>query len=131
MEEQKDILEVTEIDLLDELDEVDKAIIRYKLEGHNSNDIAKKIDKHRQTINKRLKKVKVQQAINELQKTALQILLDGQSEAARALKTIVKTGTDENKIRAAREILKGVLSDKIDLTGKMNVVYIDNQDKDL
>jgi len=108
--------------ILDELDELDKAIIRFKIEGHKNEWIAERTEKNRNTISRRLKKVKVQQAIEELQKKALQILLDTQSDAARELRRIVKHGTDENKIKAAKEILKGVLTEKtkLDLTSGGN-----------
>lgn len=114
----------TEINILDELDDLDKVIIRFKVEGLKDIDIAEKTEKSRQTIARRLKKVKVQQAIDELQKTALQILIDTQSDAARTLKYILKNGTDENKIKAAREILKGVLSDNHNLQLSDNILEV-------
>ena len=124
--------EQSESSILDELDELDKAIIRLKIEGHKNTEIATKLEKNRQTIDRRFKKVKVQQAIQELQKTALQILIDTQSDAARTLKYILKNGTDENKIRAAKEILKGVLSDNHNLNlndNKFEIIFI-NKTKD-
>ena len=108
--------EETESDILEDLDELDKAIIRLKLEGVKDIDIADKLERNRQTIGRRLKKVKVQKAIDEFQKNALQILIDTQSDAARELRRILKTGTDDNKIKAAKEILKGVLSDNMNLS---------------
>jgi gamma-glutamyl:cysteine ligase YbdK (ATP-grasp superfamily) len=111
----KEQLETTEVNVLDDLDELDKAIIRYRLEGFKITEIANKVEKHRDTVKKRLTKVKVEQAIKELQKEAIDILIDTQAEAARTLRHILKTGTDENKIRAAKEILKGVLSDKVNI----------------
>lgn len=109
--------ETTNINILDELDELDKAIIRYKIEGHTNNDIAEKLEKHRDTIAKRLKKVQVQQAIAELQKSALEILIETQSAAARELKRQLKHGqTDRDKREAAKEILRGVLADSPNLT---------------
>ncbi len=111
----KNMQEQTKTDILDELDELDKAIIRFKIEGLKDVEIAEKTERHRSTIATRLKKVKVQQAIQELQKTALQILIDTQSDAARELRRILKHGSDENKIKAAREILKGVLSENHNL----------------
>ena len=123
--------ESKEINILDDLDDLDKAIIKLKIEGLNVAQISEKVKKHRDTVTKRLQKVKVEQAIKELQKTALQILIDAQSDAARTLRNIMKNGTDENKIKAAKEILKGVLSDKIDLSGDINIVYADSQDKEL
>jgi len=102
-------------DLLDEIDDLDKAIIRLTIEGIRPGDIAERLGRGRTTVSKRLNKYKVQQAIKELQKNALQILLESQTDAARELRRILKTGTDENKIKAAREILKGVLSENINI----------------
>lgn len=109
----KIIQESPEPDILDDLDDLDKAIIRLKINGHKDTEIAAKLEKHRQTIAGRLKKIKVQQAIQELQKTALQILLEGQTVAARRLRKIVENGSDADATRAAKEILKGVLSESI------------------
>ena len=127
--------DTTTADILDDLDELDKVIIRYKLEGLNNNDIAIRTEKHRETIAKRLKKVKVRQALNELQKTALQILLDSQSDAARELKRQLKHGeTDRDKREAAKEILKGVLSDSVNLTGEselsVKLEFVDSKEKE-
>jgi transposase len=125
--------EHTEVDILADLDELDKAIIRMKLDGHKNTEIATSLQKSRQTIDNRFKKFKVQQAVKELQKEAIEILIDTQSKAARELRRIIesKTAMDSDKIRAAREVLKGVLSDKINLTGDINIVYADKQDEDL
>ena len=119
-------LEPTTVDILNELDDLDKAIIRLKIEGYKDVVIAEKLERHRDTIATRLKKVKVQHAIQELQKTALQILLDSQSDAARELRRQLKHGeTDRDKREAAKEILKGVLSDNINL----NIDYRDQIEK--
>ena len=124
--------EETESDILEDLDELDKAIIRLKLEAVKDIDIADKLERNRQTIGRRLKKVKVQKAIDEFQKNALQILIDTQSDAARELRRILKTGTDDNKIKAAKEILKGVLSDNMNLslTDNKFEIIIKNVNKD-
>jgi len=125
--------EHTELDILADLDELDKAIIRLKLDGHKNTEIAATLQKSRQTIDNRFKKFKVQQAVKELQKEAIEILIETQSKAARLLRSIIesKTALDADKIRAAREILKGVLSEKMNITTDINVIYADNQDKDL
>ena len=119
--------------ILDELDDLDKAIIKLKIEGFKNVDIAEKTGKSRGTIAIHLKKFKVQQAIDELQKTALNILVDAQSDAARTLRTIIrnKKTKDTDKIAACREVLKGVLSEKItidsDLDRKIHE-YLDDED---
>lgn len=129
----KNALDLSKSDILDDLDDLDRAIIKYKLDGFNNNEIAKKTSKNRQTIALRFKKVKVQQAIDELQKSALQILIDSQNEAARTLRQIMRNrdSKDTDRIAASKEILKGVLSDKVNHSGEINVVYLDEQDKDL
>ena len=111
----KDKQNDSEVDILSDLDEVDKAIIRYKIDGIKDVEIAKKVGRSRSAVYNRLQKVKVQQAIDELQKSALQILIDSQNEAARTLRQIMRKGSDDNKIKASKEILKGVLSDKVTL----------------
>jgi len=126
----KELQQATEFNILADLDELDKAIIRFKIEGLNNNEIADNVEKHRDTISKRLKKVKVQQAIQELQKSALQILIDTQSDAARTLIRIMKHGSDDNKIKAAKEILKGVLSDNHNLNLSSNKFEITIKDID-
>lgn len=130
---ENNVEEREESGILDDLDDLDKAIIRFKIDGLPNSQIAKKTGKHANTITIRLKKLKVQQAIEELQKSALQILIDSQNEAARTLRQIMRDreAKDTDRIAASKEILKGVLSDKINVTGEINLVYLDNQDKDL
>ena len=130
---EKELQDSSEVDILDDLDEIDKAIIKFKLEGVTNVDIADKLGKHRDTIGKRLDKIKVQHAIKELQKNALQILLDSQSDAARELKRQLKHGeTDRDKREAAKEILKGVLSDGPNLNlidSKFEIILRDVSEK--
>jgi IS30 family transposase len=105
------------VNILDDLDDIDKAIIQYKVKEPSITnvEIAKRLEVHRDTIAARLKKVKVDTALKEIQKSALQILLDSQSAAARRLSKIVKDGNDADATRAAKEILKGVLSENVNL----------------
>lgn len=134
--------ELTDINILDDVDDIDKAIIRYKVAGLKDVDVAEKIEMSRQTVANRQKKLKVQDAITELQKTALQIVLETQSDAARYLRSVIKYKRDGNrsdgeiimvrdKISASREVLKGVLSEKLvidsDLTRKIHE-YLDDED---
>ena len=51
--------ENTKNNILDDLDELDKAIIKYKVEGYKSTEIAEKLEKSRQTIDKRFKKIRI------------------------------------------------------------------------
>jgi|SRR5271157_3172444 len=116
--EEENIRESSEIDILGDLEDTDKAIIRLKIENPaiTNIDIAKRLDLHRETIAKRLRKVKVSEAIAELNKSALNVLLETQSEAARKLRTIIRTSSDERAVIAAcKEVLKGVLSENINL----------------
>lgn len=124
----KEQQETTEVGILDELDTTDKAIIQLKIENPAiaTIEIGRRIGLHRDTVTKRLKKLKVQQAISEYQKTALQILVDTQAEAARRLRTIMRTGKEENAVRACREILKGVLSESF--SAKIDAENINSQD---
>lgn len=103
--------------ILDDLDDLDKAIIRFKVDGLKNTDIAKKTGKHINTITIRLKKIKTQQAIEELQKKAVEILVDSQAEAGRVLRSIMRNPDErsQDRIAACREILKGVLSENINL----------------
>jgi DNA-binding Lrp family transcriptional regulator len=109
--------ELTNFDIYEELDDLDKAIINMKIAEPAVTDveIAKTLKVHRITVANRMKKVKLQAVLKGLQKTALQILLDGQAIAARRLVKIVKneTSSDADSIRASREILKGVLKDVV------------------
>jgi hypothetical protein len=109
----------------EKLDELDRAIIRYKVANPaiKGQHIADMLGVHRDTINKRLKKPGVALAIEELQKTALQTLLDAQAEAARRMVNLMRTGREEKTILgASKEILKGVLSENVNLRGFMAVL---------
>lgn len=108
-------------DILADLDAVDKAIITFIIENPKITniEIGERLNLHRTTIGERLKKVKLQQALQELQKSALQILLDNQAAAARRLAKVLKSGNDGDAIRAAREILKGVLVETVQVNASI------------
>lgn len=130
MENDKELQpESTGINILDDLEEMDKAIIRLKVSKPSitNNELASTLGVHRDTIAKRLKKEKVNHAIAELQKSAIQTLLDSQNEAARKLITIMRTGKEERTVvNACKEILKGVLSENynvnLNLSGKKRLI---------
>jgi DNA-binding Lrp family transcriptional regulator len=107
-------------DIIADLDSVDKAIIQLIIESPKITniEIGERLNLHRTTIGERLKKVKLQQALAEVQKSALQILLDNQAAAARRLAKIVKTGNDGDATRAAKEILKGVLVETVEVNAR-------------
>ena len=98
----------------DEIDEIDREIIRVKIESPSISDseLAKRVDICRAVARKRLEKDKVQKAIETLQKSAIQVLIDAQGEAARKLVGLMRNGTEGAQIKACIEILKGVLADK-------------------
>jgi hypothetical protein len=98
---------------LDPLDDLDKAILRLKINGETDVDIARKTGRNRGTISNRQQKVKFQHALMELQKEPLEIILNTQKEAAYELRRILQESTDENKIKAAKEVLKGVLTETV------------------
>lgn len=117
---------------LDALDDLDKSIIMLKIQGMKITEIADRLNRDRGTISGRLEKFQVQETIKEYQKTAIEIIISAHADAARELKRQVKKGeTDRDKREAAKEILKGVVSDKIDLSGDVNVIYADKEDENL
>lgn len=102
------------ISKFDDIDEIDREIIRVKIESPSISDseLAKRVDICRAVATKRVQKEKVQKAIAELQKSAIQTLIDAQGEAARKLVTLMRKGTEGAQIKACIEILKGVLIEK-------------------
>ena len=124
--------EKTKTDFMADLDNLDQVILRYKLQGLKDSEIVEKTGKHRSTIADRQKNPNFELALTELKKNALDILLEGQADAARILRHIArnKSAKDADRIAACKEILKGVLSDKHDLnmTGdaplNINIAFI-------
>lgn len=102
-----------------ELDEIDREIIRLKVETPSitNTEIAKIVGHNRNLIADRIEDHNLDKYIREAQETALQILIDGQTEAAQVLIKIVKSDNEKttDRINAAKEILKGVLSDKLNI----------------
>ncbi|MCP4649735.1 MAG: hypothetical protein GY853_06600 [PVC group bacterium] len=99
-----------------ELTDFDKAVIGMKIRypSYTIAEIARQLERHRDTVTKSLNKETVIEALSILNKTALDILVENQVNAARRLAEIVLNGTDQYAIQAAREILKGVLSESVD-----------------
>lgn len=130
--------ESSEVDIYADLDEVDREIVRVKLEKPNITniDLAEMLGMHRQTLAKRLKKEKLQRQIIEAQKSALQILLEAQSEAARRLKMLMRDDNKDVSMKACKEVLKGVLSENmnlnVNLMGRKRLLdFMDAEDVDI
>lgn len=100
-----------------EIDDIDKELIRLKIENPSitKTALSEKLGVCRENIINRLDKDSVKKAIIELQKGALDILLEGQTKAARKLIKLLDSSDERIVLKAASEILKGVLSDKIDV----------------
>lgn len=101
------------------LDALDRELIREKIKNPAVKNVylAKKYGKSAHIIGKRLKKPKVAGAIEDAQKTALDILLESQRDSAKYLGSVVNSKKEEtrDRISASKEILKGVLSEKVDI----------------
>lgn len=105
-----------------ELTDFDKAVISMKIRhpSYTIAEIARQLERHRDTVTKSLNKETVIEALAVLNKTALDILIENQANAARRLAEIVEMGSDQYAIQAAREILKGVLSENVNHNVKVD-----------
>ena len=105
-------------DYLDELDSWDKEIIRIKMEDPTLSNvkIGKIMGISNKTVGLRMNKALVIRTLKDMQKVALQILLDAQSEAALTVINIMNTSDNPSiRLKAAEMVLKGVLSDRVNL----------------
>jgi DNA-binding Lrp family transcriptional regulator len=102
-----------------DLDDLDKALIRVKLEkpAISNVELAEMYEVSAHKIGRRLKKEKLVKFLNEMQKEAIDILVGLQAQSARYLGKVVQDDNEitVNRIRAAREILKGVLSENVNI----------------
>ena len=116
-----------------ELDEIDREIIRLRVKTPSMSlrSMEKIIGKNRNLLSDRIEDKNLNQYIKEAQETALQILLEGQTSAAQVLIDIVESETEKttDRINAAKEILKGVLSDKLNLSLDKNSFLQDDEVK--
>jgi len=116
-----------------ELDEIDREIIRLRVETPSMSlrSMEKIIGKNRNILSDRIEDKNLNQYIKEAQETALQILLEGQTSAAQVLIDIVESEAEKttDRINAAKEILKGVLSDKLNLSLDKNSFLQDDEVK--
>jgi len=99
-------------DLMADIDSIDKEIIRLKIENPKigESELGKRFGISRQAIGRRLRKEKVKKALDQLQKNALDTLLDAQSEAARRMIAHMRSQDPDLSLKACKEILVGVLA---------------------
>ena len=97
------------------MDDLDNSILTLKLRGFKIVDIAEELSRDRNTVKARMNKDHFQEALKKAKQSALDILLESQIGAANTLKAIAEdeNARDIDRIAASKEILKGVLSDKI------------------
>lgn len=117
-----------EIDLIEDFDDFDRAIIQARVSrpGSTIQDIVDVVGKSYTQVQRRLANPKVKRAIAEQQRDALNILLTTQRDAAMVLYDIVNNpaSSDQDKIRAAKEILKGVLSERQETHEQIVIEFI-------
>ena len=113
----EDTQDVSNNNKYDELDDIDRRLIELKLQTPSLTycKLSELVGVNRFVVSHRMKKNKVRQAINDFHKSALQILLDSQNEAALVLRQQLKSKDEKIAQGAAKEIIKGVLSDSVDI----------------
>lgn len=111
-------------ELLADIDAIDREIIRLRIANPKITltELGKRFKLARHTIAKRLQKEKVQRALDQLQKNALDTLLDAQSEAARRLIMHMRSNDQDVSLKACKEILTGVLEKAYKLSGDVNLL---------
>lgn len=104
-------------ELLADIDAIDREIIKLRIENPKITtiELGKRFNLARHTISKRLQKEKVRRALDQLQKNALDTLLDAQSEAARRLIGHMRSQDPDLSLKACKEILVGVLAKTISI----------------
>jgi len=131
--DQNTLTRIQDIKYMDELDSWDREIVRLKIQDStlSANKIAKIIGCNPQSINKRLKKAAVIQSIDDLQNTALQLLLSAQTEAACKTRDLMRQSEDDRiQLKAAEMILKGVLSDRVDVSVNTFADWVESLDEE-
>jgi predicted HTH transcriptional regulator len=111
--------ELSTEELIADLDDMDKEIIRLKVQNPKITDteLGKRFKVTRHTVAKHLKKEKVKFALNQLQQSALDVLLNAQSEAARRMIKHMRDTDPDISLKACKEILTGVLAKSINIKG--------------
>lgn len=104
--------DMEEVDLYAELDDTDRAIIKLKTAEPKilNKDIAARLGIDRRTVGEHLKKQKVQRYLDIISKSALDVLLDAQKDAAMRLIRLTKSADERVSLGACKEVLTGVLA---------------------
>jgi DNA-binding Lrp family transcriptional regulator len=104
--------DIEEVDLYAELDDLDRKIIKIKTAEPklNISEIAKRLDLHRTTVSNHLEKEKVKRYLDIISKSALDVLLDAQKDAAMRLIRLTMSSDEKIILGACKEILTGVLA---------------------
>lgn len=105
-----------------DLDEVDREIVKLILErkGIKNVEISKIIGMSAEMIGRRRNKFKVQRVLEQAQKPALDLLIEAQPMAARNIIKLSRSADERISLDASKQILKGVLSDNINIIGQLN-----------
>ena len=118
---------IEEIDPFSALDRKDKAILKIMIEYPEMpcTEVARRCNIHINTLTKRKNKAHFKRFLKKYTDSALQLLLDAQAEAARVLQDALKDKDKKTRILAAKEILKGILKERMVLEGdEQNPIHI-------
>ncbi|MDY6857676.1 MAG: hypothetical protein SWO11_23870 [Thermodesulfobacteriota bacterium] len=128
----EDTQDVSNNNKYDELDDIDRRLIELKLQTPSLTycKLSEIVGVNRFVVSHRMKKNKVKQAINDFHKSALQILLDSQNEAALVLRQQLKSKDEKIAQGAAKEIIKGVLSDSVDIPKGLMIEFVNGHKKE-
>ena len=101
-----------------ELDSIDQAIIRLEQArpGISNREIGEIVDVYEKTVSRRRKREIYQSVIRELNKSALEIIKEGQVKAARVLGELLEHGEGKIRLEAARILLRPLLPATVDVT---------------
>ena len=124
--------ELQNITNYDNLTDIDKEIVRLKCENPaiSLTKVAEITGYARPTISKHYNKPEVQAVLEEYHLTALQILLDSQASAANTLVELSESGNAADRIKAAKEILKGVLVEKTEEESNIKITFVNETMED-
>jgi hypothetical protein len=104
-------------DLFDQLEDIDKAIVSAIIRdpGIKSPALAKKIGRSVTIAKERRHKPDVEKCIEGLQKNDLALFLECRREAILTARHILRYGAERNRVIAAREFLRGLVPDKVQI----------------
>lgn len=108
----------TENDLYSELDDIDQKIIELstRFPAMKMTEMGKRLKLGANTISKRKNKVLLKEALIRITKNALVLIENNQYKAAETQVRLLQHPDGKIALGASREILKGLVSDNINLT---------------